>query len=122
MRNLICCLTILILSGCATYNPIIDTGESTGNWYQDLQECRAYAEQINTGENVAGSAIGGAAVGAAFGALVGAFFGADVGEVAGFGAASGALSGGIGGAAHSEAAKRDIVRRCMMGRGHKVLY
>ena len=114
----------LALSGCATgptgadYRPMVDTrGASAANYESDLAECQRYAAQ-RTG------AAGGALVGAVFGALLGVALLAAGGGRGGWGnevAAVGAISGGLQGAAAGEGTQRDIIRRCLAGRGHSVL-
>lgn len=114
---------ILTITGCAGYTPIIDQQSITDQlqYERDLAECRVYAEQIDPGANAAIGAVGGAAVGAALGLLVGAFFGCP-GETAGFGAALFGAGGGLQGAGGSVRAQKDIMIRCMQGRGYRVLY
>ena len=119
-------LIILILSltvGCATYQPIIDRQTITdqAKYERDLAECQAYAQQIDPAGNAVAGAVGGAAVGAALGAIVGAFFGV-AGDGAALGAALGGAQGTMAGAGGSMQAQRDIVIRCMQGRGYRVLY
>jgi outer membrane lipoprotein SlyB len=124
MKRVLLSLTIiLMLVGCASYKPVIDHQSiyDTGKYEQDLAECQAYAQQIDPGANAAIGAVGGAAVGAALGAIVGAFFGCP-GETAGFGAALFGAGGGLQGAGQSAQAQKDIVIRCMQGRGYRVLY
>lgn len=58
----------------------------------------------------------GALIGAAFGVLIG-----DNSDTAGFGAAFGAANGALQVGAGSIAAKMNIVRNCMAGRGYRVL-
>ena len=112
-----------VLSGCATqntgasYRPVIDTqGKDPVRLQQDLSECQAYAHQVS-------SAAERAAAGALAGALIGAVFAAAAGAK-GYrneSAAVGALSGGLGAAAEGERDQRNIIRRCMSGRGYSVL-
>lgn len=123
MKRLTIILIALSITGCATtYQPIVDRQSITDQqqYDQDLIECQAYARQVDPGTNAAVGAVGGAAVGAALGAIVGAFFGCP-GKTAGFGAALFGASGGMQGAGHTMAVQRDIVRRCMSGRGYRVL-
>lgn len=112
---------ILILSGCATtgvnYRPIVDTKNIDMNKFElDLSECRQFASQTS---GAAERAAAGAAAGAIFGALLAAAAGVkyDRGSVA----RVGALSGAVGGAAEGETDQRNIIRRCLSGRGYLVL-
>ena len=118
-----CMGTFLIMSstGCANmganYRPIVDNKGVDLNRYEvDLQECQAYATQTaGAGE----SAAAGAAAGALFGAVLAAAAGRNYSRSssAGVGAVSGAASAGASG----ENNQRNIIRRCLAGRGYKVL-
>ena len=114
---------VLCVAACGPYEPIIDhrrSGYSDFAYQRDLAECRAYADQIDTGRQAIGGGLGGAAVGAAFGAIIGSFDG-RAGRGAGFGASVGGLGGALGGAADANDRRRDVVRRCLAGRGYAVL-
>lgn len=114
----------LSLSGCATgptganYRPLVDTrGASSAQYESDLSECQRFATQR------AGAA-DSAVAGAVFGALLGVALLAAGGGRGGWGneiAAVGAITGGLQGAAQGEGTQRDIIRRCLAGRGHSVL-
>lgn len=116
-------VSAVLATGCATqntgasYRPVIDTqGKDPVRLQQDLSECQAYAHQVS-------SAAERAAAGALAGALIGAVFAAAAGAK-GYrneSAAVGALSGGLGAAAEGERDQRNIIRRCMSGRGYSVL-
>ncbi len=104
----------VILAGCAAHpGPIVDTkGVNMVRYEQDLYECGLYAQQIRTEAGVAKGALGGAAVGGAIGAIAG-----DAAEGAGIGA----VSGGAKSAIYNERQKRQVTKRCMRGRGYRVL-
>jgi uncharacterized protein YcfJ len=110
----------IFVSGCANtgamYQPLVDLKSSTGsNYAQDLQECQAYAAtQMSAG----GGAVAGAVAGAVFGLLVNAALGGGMRNSA---ASLGALSGASSAAAGAETNQRDVIRRCMAGRGWTVL-
>ena len=111
-------LVSLSLGGCvaAPYRPVVDSGVSRGDYDADLNDCQQLAAQ----RPVAANAGGGAAVGAIFGALLGAAVGlrgSDVARVAAWGAAN----GGVNGAAYGVAEQREIIARCMAGRGYNVV-
>jgi hypothetical protein len=104
-----------LFSGCAVeqYRPVVDHHVSHE---ADLADCQQLAAQ----RPAAASAAGGAAVGAVLGGLLAAAVGLrgnDIGRVAAWGAAN----GGINGAAYGVAEQRDIVARCMSGRGYDVI-
>ena len=115
-------LAVALLAGCATapggaqYVPLIDIKPEQGaNYSADLADCQAYAERVV-----------GAGAGAAGGAVAGALAMGILSVVLGGGghgrwAAVGALSGAASGAAAGETNQRDVIRRCMAGRGFSVL-
>ena len=114
-------LATMLLSACATYRPMVDMQEKEQWKYNsDVMECQQYAERVDPGSSALLGAGVGAGVGAALGAIVGAFFGCP-GETAAFGAALFGASGGIQGAAGAGRTQKDIIRRCMQGRGWNVL-
>lgn len=103
-----------LLAACSAHpDPIIDErGVNMVNYQADLQECQSYADPISIGEGAAKGAAGGAAVGAATGVISG-----DVYSGAGYGAIFGATR--YGNEAGRE--KNTAVKRCLMGRGYRVL-
>lgn len=114
--------TAIILSACVgDYQPVVDMkGVNHSKYQQDLAECRNYADQVDIGGNTATNALVGAGAGAASGAILGAITGSP-----GTGAAIGAAVGGIGGAggtaARDDVRQKNIINKCLKGRGYKVL-
>lgn len=106
-------LTALI-TGCAAHpDPIIDTkGVDPEQLAEDWDECEAYTEQILVRQGVAKGGAAGAVVGALGGAIDG-----DVGR----GAASGALYGGTRSGLDADREKQKVFKRCLRGRGYRVL-
>lgn len=110
-----------LLAGCAapmhSYQPLVD-GDTTSTQYQrDLEECRAYAMTKPSAEN-------SAAVGAIVGALAGVVLLALGGGRGGWGnevAAVGAAMGGVQGYNEGAQGQQNVVKRCLAGRGHRVL-
>lgn len=102
------------LAGCAAHpDPIIDMlGVNETRLATDWEECEAYSEQIRI-EQGAGK---GAAVGAVIGAATGAISG-DVGQGAGYGAIYGATQSGL----DADREKQMVFKRCLRGRGYRVL-
>lgn len=108
------------LAGCAApgpgpqdYRPIIDTqGLDHEKYSADLAECQQFARQSMD-----------AATGAIAGALAGALLGAAImprgyrDEMA----RSGAILGGVSGGAQAFDSQTSIIKRCVAGRGYKVL-
>ena len=106
----------ILLSGCAAHpDPIIDTkGVDPDELAQDWDECEAFTEEIIIAKGVAkGSALGGT-VGAASGAIRGR---GDTAEDA----AWGALYGGTRSGLDADREKQMVFKRCMSGRGYRVL-
>lgn len=104
--------TIFVLTACA-FQPIVD--QPGASYRQDLAECREQAERV-AGPGT--TAVAGAVIGAGLGfALCAAFGGRDCGTTARGTAMMGSAYGAAGGA-QSEA---QVVRNCLIGRGHRVL-
>lgn len=115
-------LSVLALAACATtYTPVVDTkGVDMTKYQQDLNECRALADQVDAVEDGATDAAIGAGVGAAGGAALGALSG-DAGIGAATGAIIGAFGGGGAGAVNAKERQKNIMNNCLRGRGYKVL-
>ena len=107
-------LATVILSGCASHpDPIIDMkGEDPVAMQADWDECEAYSNEVVVARGTAKGAAGGAAVGAATGAISG-----DAAAGAGYGAIWGATRSGIDGSREQQM----VFKRCMRGRGYRVL-
>jgi len=104
----------VLTGGCAAHpDPIIDRkGVDPEVLAQDWQECEAYAEEIRIGKGIAKGATTGAAVGAISGAISG-----DAEE----GAAYGGLYGGTRSGLDADRDKQAVFKRCLRGRGYRVL-
>ncbi len=119
MRTLVVLASITLamqLAGCAAHpDPIIDTkGVDPDAMAQDWDECEAYTEEISITKGVAK----GASLGAAVGAVVGSIGGhGDAGEDAAFGAVYGGTDSGL----DADRDKQYVFKRCMSGRGYRVL-
>lgn len=107
----------LVLAACTTTDEIIidRKGVDPAAYNADLAECREYAAEVKTGEKGARGAASGAVVGGA----VGAIFGGAEGAARGAGA--GAVTGGARGLGEGERDEVEVVKRCLRGRGYKVL-
>lgn len=110
-------LALMLLPACTTTDEIIidRKGVNMTAYEQDLAECREYSQAVKTGEKgvlgAASSAVIGGAVGAILGGPEGAARGAGVGTV----------TGGARGVAEGEREEQQVVKRCLRGRGYKVL-
>ena len=107
---------MILLSGCAAHpDPIIDTkGVDPEELAQDWDECEEYTDEIVIAQGVAKGAALGGAVGAAVGAVDGH---RDVGTDA----AHGAIYGGTRSGLDADREKQKVFKRCMRGRGYRVL-
>lgn len=120
MRAIIVLLLVPIamqLSGCAAHpDPIIDkAGVSDEAFAQDWNECEAYTKEVQITKGIAKGAATGAAVGAIAGAI-----GGDSDDVA-EGAGLGGLYGGTRSGLDADREKQLVFKRCMSGRGYRVL-
>ncbi len=108
-----CCAFI---AGCAAHpDPIIDTkGVDPEIMADDWSECEAYTGQVSVAAGTARGAGLGAAVGAAVGAIDGH---GDVIEDAAYGALFGGTDSGL----KADRDRQAVFKRCMRGRGYRVL-
>jgi len=115
-RSLPTVLAILAvaLAGCAAHpDPIIDMkGVNSDALAEDWEDCEAYSDEIIIAKGVARGSTAGAAVGAIAGSING-----DVGQ----GAANGALYGGTRSALDADRDQQRVFKRCLSGRGYRVL-
>jgi len=108
-------LTLCVLvAGCASHpDPIIDMkGVDPVAMQADWEDCEAYSDEVIVAEGTARGTAGGAVAGAAAGAISG-----DAGRGAGYGAVWGATRSAI----HGDREKQMVFKRCMRGRGYRVL-
>lgn len=115
---------ILFSTGCANgyggYGApkqiIIDTqGLDMSDYHQDLADCENYARQIDVRAETTEAVVEGAVVGGVIGAVLGNH------ETAERSAGAGAVLGGVKGNKRARYEQERIVRRCLNGRGYKVL-
>ena len=96
--------------------PIIDTqGVNLSRYEDDLAECQAYADEVQIAQKAAAGSVSGAVIGGLLGAVWGNSNTAQRG--AGVGAVSGGAKGVIGGVRERDR----VIKRCLMGRGYRVL-
>ena len=103
-----------VASGCAAHpDPIIDMrGVDPDKLAIDWDECESYSEEIIIGKGMVRGAATGAVVGAAAGAI-----GGDVSRDAGYGGVYGATRSGL----DADREKQAVFKRCLRGRGYRVL-
>ncbi len=108
---------VAALAGCAANpEPIIDMkGVDLDQYEEDWEECEAYTEEVVVARGVAKGAATGAVIGAAAGAIGGNS--TDVAEGAGIGALYGGTRSGL----DADEMQQDVFKRCMRGRGYRVL-
>lgn len=111
-----------ILLGCRSIDkiagsePIVDTqGVNMARYETDLADCQDYADQVQVGRQTAVGAVAGAAVGGVFGAVIGDS------DTAQRGAGVGAVGGGARAAGRGLQERERVIRRCLIGRGYRVL-
>ena len=127
-RNLLIRTTVVAISaaaifGCKTTDeinaPIVDmpnpTYQQREEYVANLNECSAYADEVQTARKAGAGAVTGAAIGGAVGAIFGGSHGAAQG--AGSGAVVGGAQGGLQGAEE----RSRVIKSCLRGRGYKVL-
>ena len=127
MKHLAYLLCFCLISGCiatqsgSIFNagngkPIVDTkGVNMAQYELDLQECSTFSDDISTGKSIAKGTVTGAVVGAVIEAITdNARSRRDAIEV-------GAVTGGTQSGIRAVQEKEQIVRRCLRGRGYKVL-
>ena len=117
LRTIAPVVLLAALAACTTTDEIIidEKGVNMSAYKQDLAECQRYAEGVKTEEKGARGAATGAVIGGAVGAI---FNGADG---AARGAGAGAVTGGARGVSEGERDEVQVVKRCLRGRGYKVL-
>ncbi|HUT51384.1 MAG TPA: glycine zipper family protein [Alphaproteobacteria bacterium] len=122
MRYLVFVFAAVVLAGCAdTYHPIVDKeGVDQSAYQRDLGDCREYARRVNPTSSAAEGGLIGGAIGAAAGAVVGALT-VGVGRGAAIGAAGGGTAGLLRGGLRGLERQKRVIRRCMHGRGYRVL-
>ncbi|MDP3621366.1 MAG: glycine zipper family protein [Polynucleobacter sp.] len=122
MRSFIPLISLVAVTvvGCAgaDVRPVVDMKNvNTAAYEKDLQECQSYAkEQSGMGSGAAK----GAGAGAVVGGLLGLVTGGNTSGIA-QAAGAGAVIGGAGGAYSGNQSQEAIVKRCLSGRGYKVL-
>ena len=106
----------LMAVGCTTTDEIIiDTkGVDQDAMAQDWDECEGYSEEVSVARGTAKGASLGAAVGAAVGAI-GSH--GNIPEDAAYGAIYGGTDSGL----KADRDKQQVFKRCMRGRGYRVL-
>ncbi|MDH4107755.1 MAG: glycine zipper family protein [Gammaproteobacteria bacterium] len=103
-----------LVGGCAAHpDPIVDMqGVDPNRLAHDWEECESYSEQVRIEQGAAKGAAVGTVVGAATGAI-----GGDAAEGAGYGAIYGATRSGL----DADREKQQVFKRCLRGRGYRVL-
>jgi len=105
---------VCLLAGCAAHpDPIVDMkGVNVAQYEEDLAQCKSYGDEVKVEQGV----LKGAAAGAVVGGVIGAI-GGDADRGAGYGGAVGGTKSGV----KNQREKEQVVKRCMRGRGYRVL-
>jgi outer membrane lipoprotein SlyB len=121
-RPLACSTLMVLLANCASVedltgnNPIIDTqGVNLSQYNSDLIACQAYADEVQIAQKAASGAVSGAVVGGVVGAVIGNS------DTAQRGAGVGAVAGGARGVGEGIRERELVIKRCLIGRGYRVL-
>ena len=120
------CATSLLVS-CASNQYIIDPKSSTNpeNYYADKMECESISEQESYTSNITWGAFKSGILGAIVSGGL-AYAGLTSGNIsvqnsAIIGAGGGIVTGGIFGGSNTYSTRKEIVRKCMEGRGYNIL-
>tara|TARA_R110002073_G_scaffold309135_2_gene479360 strand:- start:710 stop:1063 length:354 start_codon:yes stop_codon:yes gene_type:complete len=107
----------LFITACTTTDEIIidEKGVNMSAYQQDLAECQRYTSGVKSGKKTAKGAASGSVIGGLIGGITGGASGAAKG------AGVGAVSGGAKGAREGEKIEVRVVKRCLSGRGYRVL-
>jgi len=113
-------VSAVLLTACAgaEVRPIVDmSGVNEARYEKDLAECQDYAKQAT---GMGGTAAKGAGAGAVVGGLLGLVTGSNTTGIV-QSAGAGAVIGGAGGAYKGNDSQEAVVKKCLVGRGYKVL-
>ena len=113
-------LTTLLLAACAgaDVRPIVDMkGVNEARYEKDLAECQNYGKEAS---GMGGTAAKGAGAGAVVGGVLGLVTGSNTTGIV-QAAGAGAVIGAAGGAYQGNESQQAIVKKCLVGRGYKVL-
>jgi uncharacterized protein YcfJ len=113
-------VSAVLLTACAgaEVRPIVDmSGVNEARYEKDLAECQDYAKQAT---GMGGTAAKGAGAGAVVGGLLGLVTGSNTTGIV-QAAGAGAVIGGAGGAYKGNDSQEAVVKKCLVGRGYKVL-
>lgn len=115
-------LLLTLVTACASVedltgnNPIVDTqGVNMTAYNSDLSACQAFADEVEIAQKAASGAVTGAVVGGVFGAVLGNS------DTAQRGAGVGAVGGGARGIGEGIREREHVIKRCLIGRGYRVL-
>ena len=110
----------VLLTACAgaEVRPIVDmNGVNEARYEKDLAECQDYAKEAS---GMGGTAAKGAGAGAVVGGLLSLVTGSNTTGII-QAAGAGAVIGGAGGAYKGNDSQEAVVKKCLVGRGYKVL-
>jgi hypothetical protein len=121
-NHLTALLCTVVITACSSIedsignSPIIDSQGVNIDYYEaDLTQCEAYADQVAIAQKAGAGAVSGAVVGGVIGAIVGNS------DTAKKGAGIGAVGGGARGVGEGIRERERVIKRCLSGRGYRVL-
>ncbi|MDJ0908689.1 MAG: hypothetical protein QNI99_05830 [Woeseiaceae bacterium] len=114
LRTILIALLVGAVAGCAAHrDPIVDMrGVDEEAFARDWAECESYSKEIEIGQGVARGGAAGAVIGGIAGAIDG-----EVEEGAGYGALYGGAQSGL----DADREQQMVFKRCLVGRGYRVL-
>ncbi|MEM8493276.1 MAG: glycine zipper family protein [Pseudomonadota bacterium] len=118
IANVLLLPLLLGLAACTTTDEIIidERGVDLARYEADKADCEGYSEGVRTGTKAGKGAASGAVVGGVVGGIVD-----DSSEGIARGAGVGAVSGAVRGLSEGERQEVQVVKRCLRGRGYRVL-
>ncbi len=114
LKTILTAVVVVSVAGCAAHrDPIVDMrGVDEETFARDWAECESYSKEIDIGQGVARGSAAGAVVGGIAGAIDG-----EVEEGAGYGALYGGTRSGL----DADREQQMVFKRCLTGRGYRVL-
>ena len=114
LKSILAALVVASMAGCAAHRePIVDMrGVNEETFARDWAECESYSREVDIAQGVARGGAAGAVIGSIAGAIDG-----EVEEGAGYGALYGGTRSGL----DADREQQMVFKRCLTGRGYRVL-
>lgn len=121
-KILLALFSTLLVSACTSVedltgnNPIIDAqGVNLARYDADLAQCENYTDEVAIAQKAGSGAVVGGVLGGIFGAVAGNS------DTAKKGVGIGAVGGGARGVGEGIRERERVIKRCLIGRGYRVL-